>query len=285
MATATAVKPSLTIKRKYQASPARVFKAWTDPKELAKWMGPLGTTAVEAQADVRVGGRFHIRMTVPGDEHNVSGVYREVVPSEKLVFTWAWHSTPDRELLVTVALKPDGNGTLMTFTHEQFFDEKARDDHEKGWLGTFTKLGTYLGLTPSKEDSMPDMQAGPPHGKFIWNELNTQNLDAAKAFLSTALGWSFESMEIPNGTYWMIKNGNDPVGGIFDMSANAQCKGVPEHWLSYVAVDDVDTRYKNALAKGAKEGRPPFDIPGVGRIAILQQPGGAMVGWITPKPM
>jgi predicted enzyme related to lactoylglutathione lyase len=245
-------------------------------------MGPLGTTAVEAEADVRVGGRYHVRMVVPGDEHNVSGVYREVVPNEKLVFTWAWRSTPERESLVTVHLKPDGTGTLMTFTHEQFFDEKARDDHEKGWLGTFTKLGTYLGLTPSKED--PSI-SGPPHGKFVWNELNTQNLDGAKKFLSDTLGWTYEKMDTPKGTYWIIKNGEDPVAGLFDMSGETSCKGVPEHWLSYVAVDDVDKRYKDALTKGAKEGRAPFDIPGVGRIAILAQPGGAMVGWITPKPM
>jgi predicted enzyme related to lactoylglutathione lyase len=63
------------------------------------------------------------------------------------------------------------------------------------------------------------------------------------------------------------------------------CKDVPEHWLSYIAVDNVDERYKKALAAGAEEGRAPFDIPNVGRIAILQQPGGAMIGWITPKPM
>ncbi|MBV8792515.1 MAG: VOC family protein [Pseudolabrys sp.] len=124
-----------------------------------------------------------------------------------------------------------------------------------------------------------------PHGKFIWNELNTHNLDVAKKFLSTALGWSFEKMEIPGSTYWIIKNGHDSVGGIFDMSGDAHFKGVPEHWLSYVAVDDIDTRYKNALKNGAKEGRLPFDVPGVGRIGILAQPGGAMVGWITPKPM
>jgi uncharacterized protein YndB with AHSA1/START domain len=140
------VKPSLTIKRRFKASPAQVYGAWTRPEQLAKWMGPLGTTAAEAEADVRVGGRYHIRMIVPGDEHNVSGVYREVIPNEKLVFTWAWRTLPkERESLVTVHLKPDSDGgTIMTFTHEQFFDEKARDDHETGWTGTFSKLETYL---------------------------------------------------------------------------------------------------------------------------------------------
>jgi uncharacterized protein YndB with AHSA1/START domain len=108
-------------------------------------MGPVGTTAAEAEADVRVGGSYHIRMVVPNDEHNVSGVYREVVPNEKLVFTWAWRTTPERESLVTVHLKADGDGgTIMTFTHEQFFDEAARDRHNAGWSGTFEKLAAYL---------------------------------------------------------------------------------------------------------------------------------------------
>ena len=92
-------------------------------------------------------------------------------------------------------------------------------------------------------------------------------------------------MPIPDGTYWIAKKGEERIGGLFDMSGEAHCKDVPEHWLSYIAVDDVDSRYKKALAAGAKEGRAPFDVPNVGRIAILQQPGGAMVGWITPKAM
>ena len=144
MAVAAAVKPSLTIKRRFKAAPEKVYAAWTRPQELAKWMGPVDVTAVEAKADLRVGGRYHIRMIVPGDEHNVGGVYREVVPNERLVFTWAWRSTPERESLVTVHLKSDGDGTLMTFTHEQFFDQQARDNHERGWTGTFEKLAKYL---------------------------------------------------------------------------------------------------------------------------------------------
>jgi predicted enzyme related to lactoylglutathione lyase len=123
-----------------------------------------------------------------------------------------------------------------------------------------------------------------PHGTFIWNELNTHNPDAAKSFLSATLGWSFEPMQIPDGTYWIIKNGETRAGGIFDMSGDARFRNVPEHWLSYVAVDDIDARYRKALAAGAKEARAPFDVPDVGRIGILAQPGGAMVAWMTPKP-
>ena len=88
--TAPEVRPSLTIKRRFKATPAQVFKAWTEPAQLAQWMGGPEITSVDAKADVRVGGRYQIRMTKANDEHNVSGVYREVVPNEKLVFTWAW---------------------------------------------------------------------------------------------------------------------------------------------------------------------------------------------------
>ena len=142
--TAPEVRPSLTIKRRFKATPAQVFKAWTEPAQLAQWMGGPEITSVDAKADVRVGGRYQIRMTKADDEHNVSGVYREVVPNEKLVFTWAWRTMPERESLVTVHLKADGDHTIMTFTHEQFFDEAARDRHEHGWTGSFGKLEKHL---------------------------------------------------------------------------------------------------------------------------------------------
>jgi uncharacterized protein YndB with AHSA1/START domain len=133
MSTAAAVKPSLTIKRRFKAAPEKVYAAWIDPAKMSRWLGPPNVIKVNVTADVTVGGRYAIQMIVPGDEHNVSGVYREVVPNRKLVFTWAWRSTPERESLVTVTFTPDGDGTLMRLHHEQFFDEAARDRHEQGW--------------------------------------------------------------------------------------------------------------------------------------------------------
>jgi len=145
MATVT-TKPSLTIKRRFNAPPAKVFAAWTDPEKLKHWMGGREIASVTAQADVRVGGRYHIVMHKSGDgeQHDVSGVYREVTLNEKLVFTWAWKTTPERESLVTITFKADNGGTLMTFTHEQFFDEDARDRHQQGWSTSFEKLEKYL---------------------------------------------------------------------------------------------------------------------------------------------
>ena len=141
MATQTAVKPSLTIKRHLNAPPAQVFAAWTDPEKVKAWMGPGEIKAHAAACDVRVGGRYRWVMRAPsGEEHDVGGVYREVVPDRKLVFTWAWKSSPERQSLVTVQLKPDGDGTLLTLTHEQFFDEDARDRHRNGWNGALDKM-------------------------------------------------------------------------------------------------------------------------------------------------
>ena len=82
-------------------------------------------------------------------------------------------------------------------------------------------------------------------------------------------------------TYWVARLGDQPVGGIFPTNRPG-FEDVPECWMSYLAVDDVDARVKKAVAAGAKLMRPIFDVPGVGRIAILTEPGGAGVGWITP---
>jgi predicted enzyme related to lactoylglutathione lyase len=61
-------------------------------------------------------------------------------------------------------------------------------------------------------------------------------------------------------------------------------EGMPEHWFSYVAVDDVDKRIKAARAAGGAVMREAWDVPGVGRIAIVQAPGGATQGWMVPAP-
>ena len=141
MAVQTAAKPSLTLKRRLKAPPAKVFAAWTDPEKVKRWMGPGEVKALHVESDPRTGGRYHWVMQAPdGEEHDVSGVYREVVADRKLVFTWAWKTMPERQSLVTVLLEPDGDGTLLTLTHEQFFDEEARDRHQSGWNGALDKM-------------------------------------------------------------------------------------------------------------------------------------------------
>lgn len=141
-------KPSLTLKRRLKATPAQVFAAWTDPEKIVRWFGPAETIAgsVRAQMDVRAGGKYQMNFkTEDGEAHQVGGVYREVVANSRLQFTWAWHSTPERESLVTVTMASDGDtGCIITLLHEQFFDQAAADGHKRGWTGTLDKLEQYF---------------------------------------------------------------------------------------------------------------------------------------------
>lgn len=134
--------PSLTLTRRIKAPAHKIFVAWTDGTALRRWFGPSDAMrVVVAEVDLRVGGRYRIVMEeTSGAQHRVGGTYREIEIDRKLVFTWAWESTPERESLVTVLLEPTDNGTLLTLTHEQFADEPARDRHAHGWQGTLDRL-------------------------------------------------------------------------------------------------------------------------------------------------
>ena len=140
-------KPFLTLQRAFPVAPEKVWRAWTDPQALKRWWGPGGAEAVAvAELDVRVGGRFRIVFGGPkGTDHEVQGVYREVVPNRKLVFTWTWpNSTPERESLITIEFRQSGSGTELEFRHEQLFDETVRDNHRRGWTESFAKLEVFL---------------------------------------------------------------------------------------------------------------------------------------------
>lgn len=120
------------------------------------------------------------------------------------------------------------------------------------------------------------------HGHFYWNELVTPDAERAMRFYKKTIGWTFEPAPMEDGaTYWVAYADGEMAAGIFPTN-RPDFEGVPEGWMSYLAVDDVDARVKAAVAAGAQLMRPIFDVPNVGRIAILTEPGGAGIGWITP---
>jgi predicted enzyme related to lactoylglutathione lyase len=122
------------------------------------------------------------------------------------------------------------------------------------------------------------------HGSFHWNELRTRDAARAMRFYRDCIGWSFEATSTPDGQpYWLALAGGKPVAGIFNLTS-PRFDDVPESWMSFLAVDDVDQRVAKALKAGAKLMLPVFDVPNVGRIAMLREPGGAGIGWITPHP-
>jgi uncharacterized protein YndB with AHSA1/START domain len=139
-------KPALALNRSYPVAPEKVWRAWTDAEAVKRWWGPGNEPVSLAQLDVRVGGRFRIVFGgAQGTDHEVQGVYKEVVPNRRLVFTWTWpRTTPERESVVTIVFKAAGDGTEVDFRHEQLFDESVRDGHKRGWTGALDKLGEYL---------------------------------------------------------------------------------------------------------------------------------------------
>jgi uncharacterized protein YndB with AHSA1/START domain len=139
-------RPRLSIVRTYPVAPEKVWRAWTDPQALARWFGPGEANSVtRADIDLRVGGRYHIVFHTPDcEDHDVSGVYQEVVLHRRLVFSWAWKSTPERVSRVSLDLRAVDGGTELSFLHDRFFDREARNNHERGWGGSFAKLDAFL---------------------------------------------------------------------------------------------------------------------------------------------
>lgn len=136
--------PGVTIVRRIKAAPARVWAAITRPELMTRWWGPDAGPTLSVVADVRPGGRFSVVFRLlNGEEHNPTGIYKEVVPERKLVFTWDLPG--ERESLVTFRLEPEDGGTVLTLTHEHLPDEETRTSHEQGWSGLLDKLPLFLG--------------------------------------------------------------------------------------------------------------------------------------------
>ncbi|MGQ3676000.1 VOC family protein [Xanthobacter sp. TB0139] len=122
------------------------------------------------------------------------------------------------------------------------------------------------------------------HGKFYWNELLTDDVEKALAFYAETLGWTFQEMpmEGEEGSYFVAMMDDEPVAGLMDKTGMVP-PSVPPHWFSYINVDDIDARLEKLVAAGGQVLREPFDVPGIGRIAIVADATGASMGWMTAE--
>ena len=147
MATRTQAKgEALEVRRTFAAPRQRVFDAWTRPEALKRWAAPGAMTAPGAEVDLRVGGSYRIHMSAPdGKEHRVIGVYREVDPPRRLVYTWTWETNPDvTDSVVTVEFLERGASTEVVLRHEALPSVESRDRHAVGWGGCMDKLGDVV---------------------------------------------------------------------------------------------------------------------------------------------
>ncbi len=141
------VAERLVVKRTFKAAVERVYAAWTDAEQMKRWFAPGTMTVPGAEADVREGGRYRVQMSEGGSDcefHTTGGVYREVIPNERLVFTWQWEGS-ELETVVTLEFKSlSANETELTLIHEGFDNEDTRDKHGQGWEGCLAKLEAFL---------------------------------------------------------------------------------------------------------------------------------------------
>jgi uncharacterized protein YndB with AHSA1/START domain len=144
----TAAGPSLEITRFFEAPRELVWKAWTEPERVVRWLGPRGFEALEFTTDNRPGGAWHSRMRSPdGVDYANGGRLLEVIQPERLAMTFAWDDEdgkPGREMLITIVFVERDGGTEMTFTQAVFESDEDRDGHNQGWSESFDRLGEYL---------------------------------------------------------------------------------------------------------------------------------------------
>ncbi|HEX3856836.1 MAG TPA: SRPBCC domain-containing protein [Verrucomicrobiae bacterium] len=147
----------LQLTRVFDVPRELVFKAWTDANQFKQWFGAAacdGGSLQSVKVDARVGGKYRLQMQkADGEFFTTVGVYREVKPPERLVFTWAFEkdgSSDDfeevepPEMLVTLEFKARGKQTELVLTHEKFASVESRDRHEEGWGRCLDSLGKFV---------------------------------------------------------------------------------------------------------------------------------------------
>ncbi len=156
-ATVTENNLKLQLTRLFDAPRELVFQAWTDAARFTQWFGAAaceGSSLQSAKLDPRVGGKYRLQVRrADGEYFTTVGVYREVKPPERLVFTWQFEKDGSAadfdeveppEMLVTIELKARGRQTELTLTHEKFASPESRDRHQEGWTRCLASLEKFI---------------------------------------------------------------------------------------------------------------------------------------------
>ena len=147
--TADSGQPELVITRTFAAARELVFRMWIEPEHLARWGGPGGLTFVIVKMDVRPGGAYRFNMKeVNGADRWSQGIYREIDPPNRLVFTTGWTDTEGNptspHTLLTLTFEEYEGKTKLTLHQTGFESGSSRDSHRQGYLSTLERLEAYL---------------------------------------------------------------------------------------------------------------------------------------------
>jgi len=125
-----------------------------------------------------------------------------------------------------------------------------------------------------------EKHVNPPHGTICWTELGTKDIATAKKFYTQLFGWKINDSKGAAGMdYSEIEIGGRQVGGMYQLTE--KMGSIPSHWISYIAVDDVDKSAMQVTELGGKINTPVMDIPHVGRFCVITDPTGATIALIT----
>jgi uncharacterized glyoxalase superfamily protein PhnB/uncharacterized protein YndB with AHSA1/START domain len=292
---AATAQQRIVIRRVFNAPRERVWKAWTDPEVVKQWWGPKGFTAPVSTIDLRVGGKYLSCMRSPeGKDYWSTGVYREIVPPERLVCTdnfadekgnlvpASYYGMPGDwppELLITVTLEEVGAKARMTLRHDGIPAGKMREDCIAGWNQSFDKLAEVL-VTPTT------VKAVPAGHHTVTPYLTIRNAIQALEFYQRAFGATevcrflmpdgrLGHAEIRLGDSLIMLSDEFPEYGGKGPQALG---GSPVNLHLYV--EDVDAFFKRALVAGAKQREPVKDQFYGDRAGRLEDPFGHL-WWVA----
>jgi uncharacterized protein YndB with AHSA1/START domain len=139
---------TLVVRKTIRGKAERLFTAWTTAEQLKQWWGPQGLKCIDAEVDLRRGGRYRIGNQFPdGKVLWISGEFEVIEPPRKLVYTWRIEPGTTGVERVTVQFEEHGENTEVIVTHERIASEELRERHQQGWVGCLEGLARFAEST------------------------------------------------------------------------------------------------------------------------------------------
>jgi len=139
-----ATELKLTVTRIFQAPCALVYQAWTNPAQLSQWLNPKDAACRSVSTDLKVGGHYRITMDCGKGEHIASGEYLDIIPNQRLQFTWHWDHYPMPDSVITLTFEDLGTATRLTLVHAGLPDQEDVTEHSQGWNRLIEKQANLI---------------------------------------------------------------------------------------------------------------------------------------------
>ncbi|MBI4312394.1 MAG: SRPBCC domain-containing protein [Chloroflexi bacterium] len=276
----------LVITRTFDAPRELVWKAWTEPERLMRWWGPKGFTAPACKIDLRVGGKYVNCMRSPdGKDYWSTGVYREIVPMERIVCTDSFADEKGNvvpgshygmgedfplEMVVTMTLEEVGGKTRMTLRHGGMPAGEHSEGAGAGWNESFDKLAEVL-ATRTSTMSNP----------VTWFEIIGKDAVRLQKFYGDVFGWKLSPPMPEMGNYSLLDNEGKGIAGGIGEGGNGDSSRV----TIYIEVEDPQASLDRVTRAGGTMLMPVTKVTEGVTIAMFADPEGHVIGLLKSNPM